>query len=127
MPVFIGIYQVLWREVDFNGANFLWIKDLSMPDRLITFKANLPIIGNEINLLPLVMVVIMFYQQKFSSKSMVITDPMQASHQKMMGIMMPLLLGFVFYKFASGLALYFTMFYLLSTLTQWKMSKEAVV
>ena len=34
MPVFIGLYQVLWRSVSFKGAGFLWIKDLSQPDRL---------------------------------------------------------------------------------------------
>lgn len=41
----------------------------------------------------------------------------------MMGTLMPVMMGFIFYHFASGLSLYFTVFYLLSTLTQWKMSK----
>lgn len=123
MPVFVALYQVLWRSVDFKGANFLWIKDLSEPDRLFILPVNLPIIGNEFNILPLLMMVIMFFQQKLSAKNMVITDPAQETQQKMMVVVFPLMLGFIFYRFASGLSLYFTTFYLMSTLSQWKMSK----
>jgi YidC/Oxa1 family membrane protein insertase len=127
MPVFIGLYQALWRYPMFKGADFLWIKDLSEPDRFILLNFNLPLIGNEINLLPLLMIVIMFFQQKFSSRNMVVTDPNQAMQQKMMLFFMPLMMGFIFYKFASGLTLYFTVFYILSTLAQWKMSKKKMV
>jgi YidC/Oxa1 family membrane protein insertase len=127
MPVFIGLYQVLWRSVSFKGARFLWIKDLSQPDRLFIFPFSLPVIGNELNLLPLIMVVVMFFQQKLSAKNMVVTDPSQAAQQKMMTTIMPIFLGFIFYKFASGLTLYFTMFYFFSTFTQWKMSKPTKV
>ena len=127
MPVFIGLYQVLWRSVSFKGAPFLWIKDLSQPDRLFIFPFSLPIMGNELNLLPLVMVVVMFFQQKLTAKNMVVTDPSQAVQQKMMATIMPIFLGFIFYKFASGLTLYFTMFYFFSTFTQWRMSKSAKV
>ncbi|MDO8580040.1 MAG: membrane protein insertase YidC, partial [Candidatus Omnitrophota bacterium] len=124
MPIFIGLYQVLWRSVSFKNAKFLWIKDLSEPDRLFVFPHSLPIIGNEFNLLPLLMAFIMFYQQKISSKNMVMTDAAQVSQQKMMMIMMPIMMGFIFYKFASGLTLYFTMFYIFSTITQYRMYKN---
>ncbi len=123
MPVFIGLYQALWRDVDFKGAKFLWIKDLSEPDRLVVFKSNLPLIGNELNLLPLIMMVVMFIQQKMSAKNMVTADPNQAAQQKMMSTIMPIFLGVIFYKFASGLTIYFTTFYILSIFTQLKMSK----
>ena len=123
MPVFIGLYQVLWRSVSFKGAKFLWIKDLSGPDRLFITPFKMPLIGNEFNLLPILIAVIMFVQQKFTSRNMVITDPNQAAQQKMMGTIMPFFIGFIFYKFASGLTLYFTMFYIFSTFSQWKMSK----
>lgn len=125
MPIFYGLYQVLWRSVDFKGANFFWIKDLSLPDRLATLPWALPFFGNEVNILPLLMAIIMFFQQKFTSKNMVITDENQLMQQKMMAVLMPVMMGFIFYHFASGLCLYFTTFYLLSTLTAWKMSKLA--
>ena len=123
MPIFIGLYQVLWRSASLKGASFLWIKDLSEPDRLFILNNTLPIIGNEINILPILMMIVMFFQQKISSKNMVVADPQQAQQQKMMMMFMPLMIGFIFYKFASGLALYFTTFYILSTLTHLRMSK----
>jgi YidC/Oxa1 family membrane protein insertase len=124
MPVFIGLYQVLWRSVSFKGAKFLWIKDLSEPDRLFLLPFNIPFLGNEFNVLPFVMMGVMFIQQKLSSKNMVVVDPSQAAQQKMMATIMPVFLGVIFYKFASGLTLYFTMFYCFSTFTQWKLSKD---
>ncbi len=123
MPIFYGLYQVLWRSVDFKGASFLWIKDLSLPDRLMILPVNLPYFNNEFNILPILVAIIMFLQQKFSSRNMVITDPNQLMQQKMMTKIMPVIIVFGFYHLASGLCLYFTVFYLLSTLTQWKMSK----
>jgi len=126
MPVFIGLYQALWRDVSFKGAHFLWIKDLSAPDRLFTFPFTIPFVGNEFNLLPLIMVVVMFFQQKLSSKNMVAMGPDQMAQQKMMSTIMPIFLGVIFYNFASGLTLYFTMFYFYSTFTQWKMAYKPI-
>lgn len=123
MPVFIGLYQVLWRSVSFKGASFLWIKDLSEPDRLAILPFVLPFLGNEFNVLPILMMIIMFFQQKISMRNMVALDEAQVMQQKMMITIFPLMIGFLFYKFASGLSLYFTIFYLMSTLTQLKMSK----
>lgn len=120
MPVFIGLYQVLWRDPSFKGAEFLWIKDLSMPDRLIQ---KIPGIGIDLNILPILMCVIMFVQQKITTKNMVFADPDQAAQQKMMAKIMPIMMGFLFYQFASGINLYFTLFYLFSAITQFKMSK----
>lgn len=122
MPVFIGLYQVLWRSVSFKGAHFLWIKDLSGPDQLFILPFSLPFIGNEINLLPILMIFVMAVQQKLTAKNMVATDPSQMAQQKMMAVIMPIFLGAIFYHFASGLTLYFTLFYGFSTFAQWKMS-----
>ncbi len=122
MPVFIGLYQVLWRSVSFKGAHFLWIKDLSEPDRLFILPFSLPFLGNEINLLPILMIFVMAVQQKLTAKSMGAMDPAQMAQQKMMAVIMPVFLGAIFYHFASGLTLYFTLFYAFSTIAQWKMS-----
>ncbi len=123
MPVFIGLYQVLWRSVSFKGAHFLWIKDLSAPDRVFILPFSLPFIDNEINLLPVLMIFVMAIQQKLTAKNMGTMDPSQVAQQKMMTAIMPVFLGAIFYHFASGLTLYFTLFYALSTFAQWKMSK----
>lgn len=123
MPVFIGLYQALWRSTYLKGGKFLWIQDLSEPDRLIIFKQVFPVIGNEFNVLPIVMMVVMFLQQKLSSANITVTDPAQITQQRMMTTFLPIFMGFIFYGFSSGITLYFTVFYTLSTISQLKMSK----
>ena len=123
MPFFMALYQILWRAQYFQGKGFLWIKDLSQPDRLIILPFNLFFIGNEINILPVLTGCIMFMQQKISSKNMVVVDEQQAMQQKMMMYLLPVMMTFMFYKFASSWAIYFLVFYILSTATQWKIAK----
>lgn len=123
MPFFMAIYQVLWRAHYFQGQSFLWIRDLSQPDRLFTLPFSIPFLGSDFNILPLLMGGVMFWQQKLSAQSMVITDDTQAAQQKIMTVVFPIFITFIFYKFASSLSLYFTMFYLFSALTQWQMTK----
>ncbi len=94
MPVFVALFQVLRTTIELRGAPFaLWITDLSQPDTIAT------IFGFPIHILPLVMGVGMLVQQKFTSK-----DPQQA----MMGNLMPILFTAMFYNFASGLVLYWS-------------------
>lgn len=124
MPLFISLYQVLWRAHYFQGQSFLWIKDLSLPDRLFIMPFSLPFLGNEFNILPILMGLVMFFQQRISAKGMIVTDEQQIMQQKLMMYFFPVFIGFIFYKFASGLSLYFTVFYALSAWTQMKMNKS---
>jgi len=123
MPFFMALYQILWRAQYFQGQGFLWIKDLSQPDRLIMLPFSLPFFGNEFNILPILTGAIMFLQQKISSKNMVVTDEQQAMQQKMMMYILPVMMTCMFYKFASSWAVYFLIFYILSTATQWRIAQ----
>ena len=124
MPIFISLYQLLWRSYTFKGAGFLWINDLSEPDRLFTLPFTLPYFGNELNILPIIYGILMFFQQKFQSKSMAGGDPVQVQTQQMMAKIFPVMLGVIFYKFASGLTLYFTTYFLCTATAQWRMSRD---
>ncbi|MCM8761135.1 MAG: membrane protein insertase YidC [Candidatus Omnitrophica bacterium] len=106
MPIFIALYSALMRSIELRNASFLWIRDLSAPDA-VKLPFALPIIGNNINILPLVMVLAMALQQKISTKSMggAVTVE-QKEQQRLMMIMMPIVFGFVFYNMPSGLVLY---------------------
>ncbi|MBN1232176.1 MAG: membrane protein insertase YidC [Candidatus Coatesbacteria bacterium] len=97
MPVFFALYRVLSSSIELRQAGFLWIKDLSSPDILFNFGVTLPLVGSEFHLLPLLMGLTMFWQQK-----MTITDP----KQKMMVYFMPVFMTFIFYSIPSGLVLY---------------------
>jgi YidC/Oxa1 family membrane protein insertase len=106
MPIFIALYQGLIRSIELKGSAFLWIKDLSRPDA-VPIPMTLPLVGNTINILPLLMVVMMALQQKMTqaSSSKDMTEE-QKSQQKMMMLMMPVIFGFMFYGMPSGLVLY---------------------
>jgi YidC/Oxa1 family membrane protein insertase len=106
-PIFIALYQGLIRSIDLKGAGFLWVKDLSAPDALFTLPFNIPFIGNEFNLLPVLMIGAMFFQQKISQGNMAGgVSSEQQQQQKMMMLFMPLIFGVFFYKMPSGLVLY---------------------
>ncbi len=103
IPIFITLYQVLSRSISLKGADFLWIKDLSLPDRLFKFPGAVPFIGEYFNILPILMAIGMFVQQKMSSVS---SSGVSAEQQKMMMILFPLMFGVMFYNVPSGLVLY---------------------
>ena len=124
MPIFVGLYQVLWRSFYFRGEGFLWIKDLSMPDQLFKLPFTIPFLGEYFNILPILMAIIMFFQQKMNMTNISSADSEQQQQQKMMLYFMPILMGFIFYNFASGLCVYFVVFYALSGYSQWKISKD---
>jgi YidC/Oxa1 family membrane protein insertase len=91
-----------------------------LPDKLITLPKSFPLIGNEINVLPILMAIGMFVQQKFTMPS---TTSQQAEQQKMMAIMMPFLFGLIFYHMPSGLVLYWFVNSILMLAFQMKISR----
>lgn len=103
MPIFFALYQALIRSVALRGAHFWWIKDLSSPDKLFAFKNSIPFLGNQLNILPILMAIGMFIQQKISMGK--VTGE-AAQQQKIMSIVMPIMFGVIFYQMPSGLVLY---------------------
>jgi YidC/Oxa1 family membrane protein insertase len=114
IPVFFALFQALSRGIEVKGSHFLWVKDLSEPDRLFT------VAGKDVNLLPILMTIAMFFQQKMSMSNVTGT---QSEQQKMMLWMMPVVFAVIFYNMASGLVLYWFVNSLLMMITQWKVSK----
>ncbi len=92
MPLFFALFTVFRTTIEFRGASFAgWITDLSTPDPYY--------------ILPIIMVVVMFIQQKLT-----MTDP----KNKMMVYAMPLFFGWISFKFPAGLVLYWTSFSIIS-------------
>ncbi|MBI5154883.1 membrane protein insertase YidC [Candidatus Poribacteria bacterium] len=101
MPIFFALYILLDQAIELRGQSFLWIKDLSGPDRLIPFGGALPVIGwDALNILPLLMAVTQFFTTKMMSTN--ISDPMQ----RQMMVMMPIVFTIFLYNLPSGLMLY---------------------
>ncbi|MDS4019106.1 MAG: membrane protein insertase YidC [Candidatus Competibacter sp.] len=104
IPVFIALYWVLVESVQMRQAPFmLWIHDLSIPDPYYV--------------LPLIMGVTMFVQQKLSPAP---PDPIQA--KVMMAL--PVVFTFMFLWFPAGLVLYWVVNNILSIAQQWVITKR---
>jgi len=118
LPLLYGLFIVFRTAIEFRGAPFmLWMKDLSAPDALFNFGFNIPLLGSEFNVLPILMTVLMVVQQKMSGSGAA-ANPQQAQQQKMMLWLMPAMMFFLFYQFPSGLVLYYLIFNLLTILQQ---------
>jgi len=114
MPVWIALWSAVYASIELRGEGFLpfWITDLSVPDALYRFPTTIivPLLGwkiESLNLLPLLMGVAFYLQQKLMPKqATAATNPQVAQQQKMMMIMMPLLFPLMLYKAPSGVNLY---------------------
>lgn len=112
MPIWIALWSAVYAGIELRGAPFLpfWITDLSVPDALFRFSSiNLPLLGklDSFNLLPIMMGVAFYLQQKLMpTQASAASNPQVAQQQKMMMIMMPLLFPLMLYKAPSGVNMY---------------------
>src|SRR5579884_3661283 len=111
MPIWVALYGVLQSTFELRQAPFLWnltwIHDLAQPDQIVRLSHPVQLWFFElrgINLLPILMAVAFFFQQKLTPKPTSLT-PEQAQQQKMMqwtSLIFPVFL----YTYPSGLNLY---------------------
>ena len=114
MPVWIALWSAVYASIELRGEGFLpfWITDLSMPDALYRFPTTIivPLLGwkiESLNLLPLMMGLAFYLQQKLMPhQAGASANPQVAQQQKMMMIMMPLMFPLMLYKAPSGVNLY---------------------
>ena len=97
MPFFFALYSALSNSIDMWQTPFFgWIKDLSMPDTVTQ------IMGINLNILPLLMTVTTIVQQKLT------TVDSGNNSQKIMMMLMPIFMLYIFWQMPSGLVLYWT-------------------
>jgi YidC/Oxa1 family membrane protein insertase len=120
IPVFIALYRMLYQAIELRHAPFfLWINDLSAPDRLFHFEGYIPLMQEPygIPVLTIIMGGTMFLQQKMSPAP---GDPSQA---KIM-MFLPLFFTFIFINFPAGLVLYWLVNNVASILQQYYINKK---
>lgn len=89
LPFLFAFYRVLSVSIEMRHASWLWVHDLSQPETL------------PIRMLPVIMIITQFLAQKMTP-----TPGVDPSQQKMM-MLTPLLFGYIFYFYQSGLVLYY--------------------
>jgi YidC/Oxa1 family membrane protein insertase len=105
MPFFIAYYKMLSAAIELRQAHWLWIHDLSASDFI----------------LPLIMAGSMYLVQKITPQAGM--DPAQ---QRMMTIMMPVMMGFFFFRLPAGLNLYYAESNLISIAQQFIMNRTTL-
>ena len=120
MPLLFALFQVFRTTIELRAEPFVWwIKDLSAPDAVYTLPFSIPIYGSHVAILPILMVVSMFIQQRMMSGGAA-----QQPQQKTMQYFMTGFFFLMFNSFPSGLNLYYTLFNVL-TIAQQKLIPPA--
>jgi YidC/Oxa1 family membrane protein insertase len=120
MPLLFALFQVFRTTIELRAEPFVWwIKDLSAPDAVFTLPFSVPIYGSHVAILPILMVVSMFIQQRMMSGGAA-----QQPQQKTMQYFMTGFFFLMFNTFPSGLNLYYTLFNVL-TIAQQKLIPPA--
>jgi YidC/Oxa1 family membrane protein insertase len=103
MPILFSLFSLFRGTIELRHANFtLWITDLSQPEFIM-------IGGFALHVLPLLMGISMFIQQKMTMK-----DPKQAA----LVYIMPVFLTYIFWTMSSGLVFYYTLYNVTTLLQQ---------
>jgi YidC/Oxa1 family membrane protein insertase len=107
MPFLFAFYSMLGVALELRQAPFLWLHDLSSPDKLF--------------ILPVLIVISTLFVQKMTPNAGM--DPAQ---QRMMTFMMPLMLGFFSWSLASGLSLYWVVGNIIAIAQQYVMNRTGL-
>lgn len=123
MPFLIGMFDLLKSTFELRGASFIpgWIDNLTSPDVLFSWSTPIFFIGNQFHLLPILLGLTMFIQQRMSTT--LPKDPSlwteQQRQQRAMTTIMPIVFTLMFYNFPSGLNIYWLSSTVLGILQQW--------
>jgi YidC/Oxa1 family membrane protein insertase len=122
MPILFALFIVLRKAIELRGAKTIllpWVHDLAQPESLFSlvniFPNGIPVYGTSIALLPIIMAILTYFQNK-----MTIKDP----NQKMMIYLMPVFMLVIFNNFPAGLVLYWTFSNALGILQQYILEKS---
>ena len=113
-PILIAFYGLLNKHFELRGAMFIpgWINDLSAPETIATLSFNIPLLGSEIHLLPIIYTVSMILSMKMANGQS--KNSQGGGTMAFMTYGMPILFFFILYSAPSGLLLYWTVSNILS-------------
>lgn len=108
--VLFAMYNLFNNYFEFRGAMFIpgWIPDLSTGDHVYTLGIDLPFLGNQIRLLPIIYVISQLLFGKITQNGGTASAGTSAMQMKIMMYGMPIIFFFIFYNAPSGLLLYWT-------------------
>ncbi|KGL53634.1 hypothetical protein HQ29_01515 [Porphyromonas canoris] len=117
MPFLVAMYQYFPTSINLRGESFLWAKDLSTYDDIISWSTHIPLIsdfiGNHISLFCLLMTIVQIVYMKISQQS---TGQTTMPGMKMLPYLMSIMFFFFLNQSAAGLSYYYLMSMLITIL-----------
>ncbi len=121
MPILIAMFNFFPSAIELRGKSFLWAKDLSAPDAIVSWTTNIPLIsstfGNHISLFCLLMTAVNIIYTKINMASQPGGNSMPG--MKWMTYLMPLMFLVFFNNYASGLSYYYLLSLLITIIQTW--------
>jgi YidC/Oxa1 family membrane protein insertase len=112
MPLLFAMFYVFRSSIELRQHGFLWINDLSVPDSILDLPFNIPLYGDHISIIPILMAVAVYGQQK-------LTPTTQSNEQmKFLLYLFPAMMLLFFNNLPSGLGLYYLFFNIFSIAQQ---------
>ena len=107
MPILFAMFSFFPSAIELRGESFLWAKDLSAPDAIISWSGNIPLVteyfGNHISLFCLLMTVTNIIYTRVNMQN----SPGQMPGMKWMMYLMPVFFMIFFNNYAAGLSYYY--------------------
>lgn len=125
LPFLIAMFDLLKSSFLLRGASLFpgWIDNLTAPDVLFSWQHPIWFIGNEFHVLPIILGLVMFVQQKMTNYNKQGQMTEQQRQQQTMGTVMAILFTAMFYNFPSGLNIYWLSSMILGIIQQWVTNK----
>ncbi len=118
LPILVAMFNFFPSAIELRGEPFLWAKDLSAPDAIVSWTSNIPFIsstfGNHISLFCLLMTVVNIIYTHINMQSQPGGNSMPG--MKWMMYLMPVMFLFFFNNYAAGLSCYYFLFLLITIL-----------
>lgn len=123
IPVWIAIFNVLAEMPQLKSQGFLWMRDLAYPDAVLNWGTSIPLLGNTLNIMPIVMTVVTIVSTLMFQDSD--ATPKALSKQKRNLFFMAAAFLVLFYPFPSGMVFYWTLANILNFALQfWQNNRE---
>ena len=107
-PIIIAMFNLFNNYFEFRGAMFIpgWIPDLSVGDSIYTLGFNIPFLGNQIRILPVIYLGSQFVQGMITNSAN--AAGANGKSMKITFYIMYVVFFFMFYNAPSGLLIYWT-------------------
>lgn len=117
MPILLAMFYFFPSSIELRHEAFLWAKDLSTFDNVLSLPFEIPLYGKHVSLFALLSAVTQLGTTIYSQR-MQPSSP-QADQMKMVTYFMPLTFLFIFNKFPAALTFYYFLQNIFSVLQQW--------